>query len=266
MAGSLRRHREWFRSHGQQSPPHLVRPILSRIVGSSVCDVGCGSGVFGYYLRVAWNWTESYRREEIRSPGKLLGIEFSPVALERLRELSAYDEVLLAGSDRLSLENKSVDCAISVETLEHLFPSEVPRALSELARIARRRIVLATPAPWNVVNRKWLEREISEARADPVPLPYDEFLVLSSTIHKSTVAPEQMARCGFRIRKGSWRRPRLAGESVIYLGEPSSIEVEKLGEVPGVSWSGYPDDDGRPDWSEAYLDLLHQSLSIEVRT
>ena len=78
------------------------------------------------------------------------------MAIRRVERHSIYDELLLADSAALPLDDRSVDTSLSMENLEHLFPDEVPAAVAELVRIAKRRVVISTPAPWTVINRFWL--------------------------------------------------------------------------------------------------------------
>ncbi len=249
---------------GQTSPPALAQPVLEHVRGASVADVGCGSGVFGYVMRVSWHFTGSWRREGITTPERLVGIDFSPVAIDRLRGFNIYDELLLADASTLPLEDASVDTALSMENLEHLFPADVVPALRELARIARRRVVVSTPAPWMVINRGWLASEILEAKNDTVPMGYDEFLVLAGCIHKAVIEPERMRSMGFQVVE-LYGRPVQVQDSLIYWAEPADIRLDRLG-VPGIGINGYPADDGRSDWREEYLRFLRASEAVPTST
>jgi SAM-dependent methyltransferase len=259
----LRPLRVQLREMGQTSPPALGQPALSLVVGSSVADIGCGSGLYGYLLRCAWHFTASWQQEGVPACERLVGVDFSPVAIGRLERFGIYDDLRLAEASVLPLEDGSVDTALSMENLEHLFPNEVGPALAELARIARRRVVITTPSPSVVINRTWLAKEIAEAEVDLVPLNYEEFLVLAGCIHKSSVGPQQMKLVGFEVL-GSPGQPTQVADSFIYWGEPDRLGLDRLGDVAGMAIQGYPADDGRADWREEYLRFLRASQSVQV--
>ena len=164
--------------------------------------------------------TGSWSLDSVSAPERLVAIEFSSVAVERARRFSGYDEVLAAVAQLLPLGDRSVDTALSVECLEHLVPLEVKRAIAELARIARRRVVISTPTPALAVNVAWLTGEIEEAAADPEPLGREEALVLGACVHKSSLAPEQLAAAGFQALTHETGELALLGDSHIDLGRP----------------------------------------------
>ena len=259
----LRPYRRLLRLHGQTSPPSLAIPVLRPVVGSSVADVGCGAGLYGFLLRSAWHFTGGWA-SGVASPERIVGVDFSPVALERARRHGSYDELLLAGSDRLPLADRSVDTVLSVESLEHLFPDEVALALSELKRVARRRVVIATPTPVRVVNEPWLGGEIAAAERDLVPIERDEFLVLAACVHKSALYPRQLEAAGFRYVRDSAGRPILHEESHVYWAERDDLDVDRLREVVGVSVQGYSEQPKR-SWKEEYLALLKSSRDMKNR-
>lgn len=182
---------------GQTSSPGLGHEAMLKVVGSSVADIGCGSGVLGYLLRSAWHFTESWERDGVSAPDRLVGVDWSPATIEALGRCNPLDELHLADSTGVPLPDNDVDTAISIENLEHLLPDDVAPALAELARIARKRIVLSTPSPWSVVNPGFLEVELAEAEADLAPMGYTEYVDLVGRLHKSSVTPEQMRAAGF---------------------------------------------------------------------
>ena len=161
--------------------------------------LAAGPGSTGTFFVVRGIFTASWQQERVTSCERLVGVHFSPVAIGRLERFMVYNDLPLAEASVLPLEDKSVDTALSMENLEHLFPNEVGPALAELARIARRRVVITTPSPSRVINGLWLAGEILEAEADPVLLPYAEFLVLAGCVHKSSLSPWQMRLVGFDV-------------------------------------------------------------------
>jgi SAM-dependent methyltransferase len=248
---------------GQTSPPGLAQPVLSHVTGTKVGDIGCGSGLYGYLMRVAWHFTGSWVHHRIAEPAWLVGVDFSPVAINRLKRFGIYDELLLADSSMLPIPDAGVDTALSMENLEHLFPKEVGPALRELARVARQRVVISTPAPWLAINHEWLREEIAEATNDPVPMDYEEFLVLAGCIHKSSVTPEQMQTLGFNVVSSrGWPEP--VHGSLIYWAEVADLRFDREVNVAGIALNGYPSDDGRTDWRQEYVAFLRASQAIEV--
>lgn len=248
---------------GQTSPPALAQPVFEHVAGTSVADIGCGSGLFGYMLRVAWHFTGSWKSEQIPAPQMLVGVDFSPVAIERLRQFNIYNELVLADAATLPLPDASVDTALSMENVEHLFPAEIVPALRELARIARRRVVLSTPAPWTVVNRAWLRHELTEAELDPIPIGYEEFLVLAGCIHKTVIIPEIMHHFGFQVATDRGQ-PTQIQDSLIYWADPAALLFDDTRAIPGIALSEYPADDGRSDWREEYVRFLRASQAIDT--
>ena len=109
--------------------------------GASLLEVGCGAGYSTQYLRAAL------------APG------------QELRATDVGDTLLVAARDRnpgigffqssvyrLPLPDKSVDAVVMLEVLEHL--DDPDAALAELARVARKRVVISTPREplWCAMN------------------------------------------------------------------------------------------------------------------
>jgi SAM-dependent methyltransferase len=239
-------------------------PVLSEVVGDSVADIGCGSGVYGYLMRAAWQFTGSWYWERTVAPARLIGIDWSPGTVETLRRHNPYDEVYVAGADVLPIGDRAVDTALSVENLEHLLPGEVVPALTELSRVARRRVVISTPAPWLVVNVQFLTGEIAESERDPQPMPYAEYLNLVGNLHKSSVRPEQMEAVGFDCKRNRLGAPQVHNGSIIYTADPAYVQPDRLGSIAGVPWHGYPEDDGREDWRGMYVEALQASFVMST--
>lgn len=188
-----------------------------------------------------------------------VGIDFSPRAVAYATKYGAYDRVVLAESAALPLETDEVDVSMSLENLEHLYPDEVESALAELVRVARQRIVITTPWPWEVVNVPWITEEIAAAQSDPDPLGADEFNVIAGAVHKSTLLPEQMARAGFRCMSVTGRGAPL--NHPVYVGEESMIDVSKIGLVLGIERADTPE--VTSDHRAFYVRLLVASLALQ---
>lgn len=264
VQSDLRPYRRKSAVTGQSSPAGLIHTAVTKVVGGAVADIGCGAGVLGYLLRAAWEFTEAAERDGVLAPGRLIGVDWSPSTIAVLSRHSPYDELLQATSGTLPLPDKAVDTAISTENLEHLLPAEAVAALAEMARVSRRRIVISTPAPWEVVNVGFLTDEIRQAESDPHPMGYGEYLNLVGRLHKSSVAPEQMRAAGFTFASNRAGAPMVEFGSIIYTADPSEVDASKIGPVVGVDWDEYPTDDGRGDWRAAYLAALRASLAMST--
>ena len=255
-AEGLRPTRWQARTQAQTSPVPIGWAAIQWVSGSRVADVGCGSGSTGYLLRVAWEATESWRRQHIPRPRWLLGLDASPVALATCRHHRVYDETVRCDVARLPLADGSVDTALCAETVEHLFPAAAARLLAELARVARQRVIVTTPVPRRIIEPGELRRELAEAARDPRPLPYAEYLVLAAAVHKAWLRPAAMRRAGFR------RAGRVMAGSAVYVADAGALRPAALGPVPGIGWRGYPADDQRGDWRDEYTELLAAALRM----
>lgn len=238
----------------QSSPVGLQDLVVSLLNGSVIADIGCGAGVHAYLLKNQWGVNHLDKNPGVNAP-VFIGIDFSKKAIEKLKTRGAFDEVYLSSSDRLPLHDCSVDTAISMENMEHLYKEEVEGAINELCRVAKSRIIITTPWPDNVINIEFLDQEIEEATNDPIPLSYEEFSNLAGYIHKSTVIPESMKIAGF---SNPTKLNSRFSMSALYVGTPNQIDTTKI-EVIGLARRAYlPKDDMRED----YLNLLMESKAL----
>jgi ubiquinone/menaquinone biosynthesis C-methylase UbiE len=84
--------------------------------GLRTLDVGCGEG-----------WLEALNPE-------VVGVDFSPAALERAREKGAV-HLVQASAEELPFEDASFDLVVSLGSLEHF--ADPDAALREMARVSR---------------------------------------------------------------------------------------------------------------------------------
>ena len=92
----------------------------------SVLDVGCGPGIFLHHLPA--HVTERF--------GTDLGVRGM-----RNAKVPVFRSSVL----QLPLADNSVDLVSCLEVLEHLPPAEVPAAIAELSRVARKHVLVSTP-------------------------------------------------------------------------------------------------------------------------
>lgn len=250
----MRHYRNLMANFDQSSPIGLQDLVVSQLVGSVIADIGCGAGVHSYLLRNQWGVNHLAKYPEVHAP-IFIGIDFSKKAIEKLKSRGVFDEVYLSSSDRLPLHEDSVDTAISMENMEHLYKEEVEGAVKELCRIAKSKVIITTPWPENVINLEFLDKELEEAMNDPDPIPYQEFLNLAGYIHKSTVIPHSMKLAGFSNPTKLNSRFTM---SALYVGEPSLIDASKI-EIIGLAQRAYS---AKEDMRDDYIDLLNESKAL----
>jgi SAM-dependent methyltransferase len=102
---------------------------------STLADVGCGNGLFLNHIVDAY-------------PGRferLVGVDRSQAALAHVRA-----ETMTASIDELPFADGELDAVTCLQVIEHL-PLEVyDRGLAELARVARRYVILGVPYDENI--------------------------------------------------------------------------------------------------------------------
>jgi len=106
---------------------------------ASVLDLGCGDG--DLFVRLA-------RQAQIT---RLVGIDISPASLERLRgrlEAEAVDmrniDLFLASMTRHDPRLEGFDCAVLIETIEHVDPGQLSQLENAVFRRMRPRCVVVT--------------------------------------------------------------------------------------------------------------------------
>ncbi len=251
----VRTWRRILRAFGQGSELYLAGWVAAQVDGGSVVDVGCGAGVPVSLLRAGWYGTPYWARTG-QPPERIVGVDFSPRAAEYAAAYGAYDEVRLASASSIPADDGEFEVALSIENIEHLWGDEVVAGLAELVRVASRQVIVTTPWPWDVVNRGWTERELAEARDDPVPLGAEEFGMLVGALHKSTLTLEQMEGAGFRcVTPGG-----VTGPSAIYVGDPSRLDVATISRVDAFAPPSLdPAPDG--DYRATYVQILRANMA-----
>lgn len=106
----------------------------------SLLDVGCGDGQFAHAARAV-----------LGAPGLVVGIDRGRPGLERFRHVG---HPAVADGDALPFASRSFDLVVCSEVLEHLPAPVLAGAARELARVARRELVISVP------DREDLTREL----------------------------------------------------------------------------------------------------------
>lgn len=122
------------------SNPYLSKYILEFIEGPSVCDVGCGAGLYGFLLKYA------YARTKYNQPfTKIDGIDWDKKTVNELSKHNIYDNVYLINSKELPFEDSSYSTVLCLENVEHLYEDEIKNAFNELYRITKDVLVISSP-------------------------------------------------------------------------------------------------------------------------
>lgn len=95
---------------------------------SSLVDIGCGNGVF------------LNRLIDRNKTLEVLGVDRSNEALKHLKCDSKIGDII-----NLPIESNSYDCVSCLQVLEHIPVRDYEKALSELARISKKYIIVGVP-------------------------------------------------------------------------------------------------------------------------
>ena len=237
---------------GQTSPPIVVGiaatfiQTVSSTLGRpvSVLDVGCGSGLIMQMIK-----------EQTGCISSCIGIDYSPFVVEALQQKDIYNQAIFSKASVLPFQDKTFDCVLSIECLEHLYSNHVVQSLNELQRVANY-IFISTPTIRYVINQGWLNQEIAEAVDDPDPIDFDEFCSLEGAVHKSTVYPGSMLNAGFE------RDPHSDATSEFYFGKSYLIDTNLI-ECVGIERHSI--DLSKNDYRQDYIELLKNSLQLDER-
>jgi len=246
MSATLREYRRVIcLIEGQNSPEHLNKYVIDtiRLLDTNVkkiIDVGCGNGFQANLLKKAF------------PDVVLVGVDFSETSIKYLQSLEnkIFDEVILANSEKLPIQDNYGDISLCMENLEHLYYEEVINALTELKRVATY-IIITIPTPLDVINKGWLEKEMQEALNDTIPLTQHDYRCLESCVHKSCIKTHSFFNAGFK------QVYKTDGSNCYYV-KSSDLDVSKI-EVYGIKKAELPD---TTDYKNKYLTLLYKSYTL----
>jgi ubiquinone/menaquinone biosynthesis C-methylase UbiE len=194
-----------------QSPLGMIPRILDEIEGRRILDVGCGVGVYGFMLRHRWQDTpvghrqvREYDRRDPRldEPELLSGCDLTVHNLRRTSHHRSYDELVLASADALPYPDDYADTVLCIEVLEHLEKPAALRALEDLERIARKRVVITVPRESLDPHTGHDERAFLRIQASDPDVQAWTF----AEQHRSAFTPSELRalgfRCGRRVEPG----------------------------------------------------------------
>jgi len=160
----------------------------SDITGARVVDVGCGRGDFTTEIA-----------DRYPSLKEAWGCDFSgeTIALAQ-REVAGSDRMFFRKADLLAMPfgDEEFDVTLCINMLHHITPEELPTALSELARITRRDMIVEIKNNENYYYR------------------HPKRSIGAINVYPTTVATltENLSRCGFQLvrEKGIFLISRLS--------------------------------------------------------
>lgn len=120
---------------GMTALNHLVRlePVLALVEelgGGTLLDVGSGSTGLSPWLGDAWSAT---------------AVDTSFDDYGASRGFAGRGRAVVGDVRELPFPDRSFDAVVALDLLEHVPPADRPRALSELRRVTRRRLVVGCP-------------------------------------------------------------------------------------------------------------------------
>ena len=153
LPGVASGYEDWYSSAFGRLADELERELLAELLGplgpgTSVLEVGCGTGHFAAALRA--------RMEGVR----VVGVDLSPAMLLHARERVPS---LRADARRLPFPSATFDAAVLIAVLD--FVEDPAQVLREAMRVARGRVVLLALVSHSVLA---LRRRISGRRGHPI--------------------------------------------------------------------------------------------------
>lgn len=130
---SAREYEDLYRLHprvheGTDNSEACVRKIAASVAGDSVCDVGCGTGVLLKRIREA-------------NPGlrRLAGVDFAIDDAARIEGVEYHAAMI----EELPFADGEFDTVVCTHVIEHIL--DYRKAISELRRITRQRLIIVVP-------------------------------------------------------------------------------------------------------------------------
>lgn len=99
-----------------------------QLVGGSVLDVGCATGITYEYIK----------KSEVR----YVGVDFTRKFLREARRLNPEIDVRYGSAFNLLFPDKSFDTVFCNALLEHQHPKEYPKIVKEMFRVAKKQVII----------------------------------------------------------------------------------------------------------------------------
>jgi SAM-dependent methyltransferase len=123
--------------------PLIFDPVvIPQIRGSSILDVGCGYGKWGFLAKkYFWQTMDG----DFTSQPIVYGLELFYKHLQTVKHHKIYDELINADALNLPFKDNVFDTTIATEVLEHLEKNDGRQFLDEIERVSRRCLIISTP-------------------------------------------------------------------------------------------------------------------------
>ena len=123
-----------YRAHprvheGTDNSHACLERIAAEVLGPTVCDVGCGTGILLQHIRVN-------SREDLVS---MVGVDI----IEPEKQIGDGINFVSGWVENLPFDDNSFDTVVCTHVLEHIL--DYRRAIAELRRVARRRLIIVVP-------------------------------------------------------------------------------------------------------------------------
>lgn len=123
-------YREWRGPHEEtDNSAQCLNRIAKEIVGKSVCDVGCGSGFLVRYIR----------DNSPAKPKRVVGVDIVAPELPENVGIEFFE----GNAEKLPFADKEFDTVVCTHVIEHIL--DYRKALAELRRITRKRLIIVVP-------------------------------------------------------------------------------------------------------------------------
>ncbi|GAH37564.1 unnamed protein product, partial [marine sediment metagenome] len=122
-----------FRRHKDAlNKSHETNKVIAREVarvGGCVLDVGCATGITYEYIKP--------------TGVGYAGIDYTEKFLRQARKLNPEIDVRLGSAFSLPFSDRSFDTVFCKSVLEHQHPMEYPKIVREMARVAKKQVIIA---------------------------------------------------------------------------------------------------------------------------
>jgi ubiquinone/menaquinone biosynthesis C-methylase UbiE len=126
------------------SDPKLIPYVLPILEGTTLLDIGCGHGKWGYLLKVDFWYTKSGRRKATLQ--YTIGADLHIQYLKFVKNHRIYDDVVLSDAKYLPFGSEVFETILFLEVIEHMVKKEGILSLREAERVAKSLVVVSTPA------------------------------------------------------------------------------------------------------------------------
>jgi len=175
---------KWWQAFGDEHSDNCHHPYQFKLVAkilkdcNKVLDVGCGDGLLLKLLPQA------------------VGLDVSKKALEIARKRGIKNEIVVADARKMPFKDNEFDGVAVLDVIEHLYPEDTDKVLSEIKRVAKpkAKIVLITPRP-SGIHKFTVMGKVDKEIYDGLHLPLAKITIddlRSSIVHVKEYKPKEL--------------------------------------------------------------------------